>query len=111
MAALTSSSITLAGVLVSAGSVAASDTIAESQFGANGVILRVINGGASPDTVTVDDPNLTSMGSAATDPTVSVANATAKMILIPRSAIAAATGVATVSHSYTTSVTYELYRI
>lgn len=110
MAALTSTALTLAGVLAAPAAVAASDTIAEAQFGATGVILRVINGGGSPDVVTITDPNLTLLGSAATNPTVSVTNGTTKTIFIPRSAINSA-GVATVAHSFTTSVTYELQRV
>lgn len=111
MAALTSSSLSLAGTLAAAAAVASSDTIADAQFGPNGVLLRVINGGASPDVVTITDPTLTGMASAATNPTVSVTNATTKSILIPRSAINPSTGNATVAHSFTTSVTYELYRV
>lgn len=111
MAALTSTSLTLAGVTASGAAVASTDTIAAAQFGPNGVILRVINGGGSSDTVTITDPTTTSLGSAATNPTVAVANGVTKSILIPRSAINPSTGLATVAHSFTTSVTYELYRI
>jgi len=110
MAALTSTAITLAGALAAPAAVSASDTIASAQFGSTGVILRVINGGGSPDTVTITDPNITTMGSAATNPTVSVTNGTTKTIFIPTSAINSS-GVATVAHSFTTSVTYELYKI
>lgn len=110
MAALTATSITQAGVLAAPAAVAASDTISEAQFGASGVILRVINGNASSDTVTITDPNLTAMGSAATNPTVTVANATTKSIFIPRSAINQTTQVATVAHSVTATVTFELYK-
>lgn len=109
MAALTSSSIVLAGVLAAPAAVAASDTIAEAQLGATGVYLRVINGGASPDTVTITDPTLTTAGSAATNPTVTVTNATTKTIFIPRSMLNSS-GVITVAHSFTTTVTYELYK-
>src|SRR5512139_1256274 len=100
MAALTSQSLTLAGLAPSAVAVAASDTIAEAQCGSNGVIVRVINGGASPDTVTITDPTLSDMGSAATNPTVSVPNGTTKQFSIPRSALNAS-GVITVAHSFT----------
>lgn len=110
MAALTATSITQAGVLAAPAAVASSETIAEAQFGAAGVVLRVINGNASSDTVTITDPNTTVMGSAATNPTVAVANGTTKSIFIPRSAINPATGVATVAHSVTATVTYELYK-
>ena len=109
MAALTSQSIVLAGVTPSAVAVSASDTVAESQCGSIGVILRVINGGASPDTVTIVDPTLTDMGSAATNPTVSVPNAATRMILVPRFALNSS-GQITIQHSFTTSVTIEVYR-
>jgi hypothetical protein len=110
MAALTATAITLAGVAPSPVAVAASDTIAEAQFGSNGIVVRVINGGASSDTVTITDPNLTAMGSAATNPTVAVANGTSKMIAIGRNAINPSTGVATIAHSYTTTVTIEAWK-
>lgn len=111
MAALTSTALVRTGVTASGAAVAASDTIAEAQFGTTGAILRVINGGASSDTVTIADPGTTPLGNSASAGTVAVANGTTKMILIPRAAIDPATGYATVTHSYTTTVTYELYRI
>ena len=111
MAALTSLAVTLAGVTPAPVAVSASDTIAATQFGPTGVHVRVINGGASPDTVTITDPNLTVMGDAATNPTVSVANATTKVIAIPLSAINAGTGVATIAHSFITSVTCEVWKV
>jgi len=110
MAALTSTSIVTAGVLAASAAVSASDTIAEAQFGSTGVVLRVINGGASPDNVSISDPGLTALGNAGTVVPVAVANGTTKTILIPRSAINSSTGVATVAHSFTTTVTYELYK-
>jgi len=111
MAALTSTSAVIAGTAPSAVAVAASDTIAAGQFGPTGVHVRVINGGASPDTVTITDPNLTIAGSVATNPTASVANGTTKVIFIPVSMINQATGVATIAHSFTTSVTCEVWRV
>jgi len=111
VAALTSASLSLAGTLASPVAVSSSDTIAESQFGTFGVILRVINGGGSPDNVTISDPNLTLVGNPGTVTAVAVANATTKSFFIPRSAINASSNQATVAHSFTTSVTCELYRI
>lgn len=111
MAALTSSALSLAGTLAAPAAVSASDTIAEGQFGTYGVILRVINGGGSPDNVSIADPNLTAQSNPGTVTPVAVTNATAKTFFIPRSAINASTGNATVTHSFTTSVTYELQRI
>jgi Ca2+-binding RTX toxin-like protein len=111
MSALTATPIVQSGVAASPAAVAATDTIAESQFGSTGVILRVINGGASSDNVTVADPGTTPMGNGASAAPVAVANGATTTILVPRAAIDPATGYATVTHSYTTSVTYELYRI
>lgn len=109
MAALTPTSAALAGTAPAPVAVSASDTIAASLFGNGGVDVRVINGGASPDTVTIVDPNLTAMGSTATNPTVTVTNGTTKVIRIPKAAINASTQVATIQHSFTTSVTCEVW--
>lgn len=112
MAALTSQTIVLAGIVPSAVAVGSTDTIAANQFGTTGVMLRVINAGASPDVVTITDPTLTTgMGSAATNPTVSVTNGTSKEIFIPTGAINSSTQVATVAHSLTAGVTCEVKRI
>jgi hypothetical protein len=112
MAALTSQSLGLAGTTPSAVAVSASDTIAAGQFGPNGVILRVINAGGSPDTVTITDPGFTPMSSAPTNPSVSVPATTGvRMIQVPPTAINQTTQVATISHSFTTTVTVEVYRV
>jgi hypothetical protein len=111
MAAITSTTVVAAGVTASAGSVASSDTIAEAQFGTTGVILRVINGSGASVDVTVSDPGTTPMGNAGTAVAVAVGAGVTKMIFIARAAINASTGVATVSYSATTTITYELYRI
>ncbi len=113
MAALTSVSITTAGNTPSAVAVASSDTIAAGQFGSTGCILRVMNAGGTQDLVTVTDPNLTVIGGAVTAPTAVTVPITTgiRMIFIPLAAINLTTGLATVNHSFTTSVTCELYRI
>jgi hypothetical protein len=110
MTALTSQAITLAGIVPSAVAVSASDTIARAQFGALGVIVRVINGGGSPDICTIVDPTLTALGSAATNPTVTIANGTSKEFFVPTSAINASDQ-ATLQHSFLTTVTCEVKRI
>lgn len=111
MAALTATSSALAGTAPSPASVASSDTIALAQFGPNGVDLRVINAGGSPDTVTITDPNVTLVGSVATNPTVSVPATTGvRTIYIPLSMVNQSTGVATVAHSFITSVTCEVWK-
>lgn len=110
MAALTSTQSSLAGTAPIPVLVSASDTIAATQFGPTGVDVRVINAGGSPDTVTIVDPNITVMGSAATSPTASVTNGTTKVVFVPLSAINQSTQVATITHSFTTTVTCEVWR-
>ena len=113
MAALTSVSITAAGGTPVPVAVSSSDTIAAGQFGATGCILRVINAGGTQDSVTVTDPNLTVLGGAVTAPTPVVVPITTgiRMIFIPTAAINQTTQQATVNHSFTTSVTCELFRL
>ena len=111
MAALTAVSVTAAGATPAPVAVASSDTIAASQFGPNGCIIRVINAGGSPDSFTVSDPTLTDLGNTGSPAAVSVPNGQTRMIFIPKLAINQATQLATVNHSFTTSVTCELYSV
>lgn len=112
MAALTAVSITAAGNAPTPTAVASSDTIDRGQFGPTGCILRVINAGGTQDSVTISDPNLTVIGGTGTPTAVVVPITTGiRMIFIPLAAINQATGLATVNHSFITSVTCELYRI
>lgn len=111
MALLTAIQPTAAGVLWSPAAVSASDTIPASALGTRGAYLVVINGGGSSDTVTVVDASLTPSGNAATNLTNAVANATTKVMFIPPSTMNTSTLVTTVTHSFTTSVTYVLLPI
>lgn len=111
MAALTLTTPTLTGVAWSPAAVSASDTInmaAVPGGAARGCWLVVINGGASSDTVTVVDAGKTAAGSSASNPTNAVANGTTEAMFIPASAQDQSTNLVTVTHSFTTSVTYVL---
>lgn len=105
MALLTPVSSSLAGVAVTATAVSASDTIAQTSLGSNGALLLVLNGGASPDTVAVTDSGFTPAGNAGTSSGGSVTNGTNKLFYIDPKAVNTATGLVTVTHSFTTSVT------
>ena len=94
------------GTLMVPQAVSASDTFTAD---ADGLILEVINGGASPDTVTVVDPGTTPAGSAATNPTQSVAAGARRHFRIGPQ-FANSSGVVTVTHSFTTTVTCNLMR-
>lgn len=111
MALLTATRPTIAGVAYTPAAVSASDTIAAADLGVNGAFLIIVNGGGSSDTVTVVDPGTTPAGSAATNPTNAVANATTEVMRISPQFVNPSTGVVTITHSFTTSVTYVLLPI
>lgn len=87
-----------------------SDTIAASNFGPNGVLLRVITTGTTTN-VTVLDPGFSPMSNAGTAFLQAMPATGVRNILIPAAAINSA-GAATVTFSGAlTGITYELYRI
>ena len=89
----------------------ATETIAESSFGVQGVQIRVVTTGTTT-TVTTLDPTSTQISNPGA-PVGQVMPATGtRQWLIPRGAINPATGVATVTFSGAlTGVTYELTRV
>ena len=111
MAALTVITPTNGGVLSTGAAVAASDTIDQGLMGPNGVILEIINGGGSPDNMTISDAGSTPAGNALAGGTIAntVANATSEVHYIKKSQVNPATGLVTITHSFTTSVTYKMY--
>ena len=111
MAALSAVTPTNNGTTIAGATVAASDTIDQSLIGSRGALLEVINGGGSPDTVAISDSGVTPAGSAATNPGSSVTNGTNKVFFIEPSQVNPSTGLVTVTHSFTTSVTYKLYSL
>lgn len=113
MAALTAITPVVTGVASTGAAVSASDTIDASILGQRGAYLDVINGGGSSDTVTIKDFGTTAAGNAlgSNQYTVAVANGTSKVIFIKPSQVDPSTGLVTVSHSFTTSVTYKLYPV
>lgn len=111
MALLTATRPTAAGVVWTPAAVSASDTISASDLGTLGAYLVIINGGGSPDNVTVSDAGLTPAGNAATTTANAVANATSEVMYISPRSVNAATGLTTVTHSFTTTVTCVLLPI
>lgn len=89
----------------------ASDTIAASSFGVNGVILRIITTGTATNVVVLD-PGVTPSNNAGSPPTLAAPATGVRETLIPLSAINPSTQVATVTFSGAlTGVTYELKRV
>lgn len=111
MAALSATTPANTGTTTSGAAVAATDTIARSIMGPKGVYLEVINGGGSSDSITISDSGSTPAGNSPGTIAGSVANATSKVFHIKPEQVNLATGVVTVTHSFTTSVTYKLYPV
>jgi len=113
MAALTAVTPIGAGVLNPGSAVAASDTISTNVLGTSGGILEIINGNASPDNVTISDNGVTPSGNALTGNTyaATVANGTSKAFRLYPGQANPATGLITITHSVTATVTYKLYKL
>ena len=92
---------------VAAAAVSASDTLAAADIGTNGVLLNVINGSGGSINVTIADPGTTAVGNVGTTAAQAVANGADRWFRILPGHVNAATGVATVTYSGTTSVTYK----
>lgn len=90
---------------------AATDTIDQSSFGPNGLIMFVVTTGTTTD-VTIAEPGVTPEGYAGTVPTLTGTATGHRAMLIPRAAINPATGLATITFSGArTGVSYYLLRV
>jgi hypothetical protein len=109
MGALALTTPTRSGVVASGAAVAASDTISKTVLGTRGVLLEIINGNASPDTVTVSDATTTSTGAAAASISTAVTNGTTFVFQILPQQADPVTGNVTVTNSVTSTVTYRMF--
>jgi hypothetical protein len=110
LALLATQAIVRAGLQPVYGAVSASDTFVPDKE----TFLHVKNGGGSPDTVAVVTPRTDALGHAVADDSVSVPATTGDRLIGPFPAEHYAdptTGLATVTHSFTTSVTAAVLRI
>ena len=110
MALLTAVSVLQTATTVTGAAVSASDTIAAADVGVNGCLLNVNNGSGGSINVTLLDPGTTDVGNAGTTTPQAVANGTDRWFRITPLHVNPATGVATVTYSGTTTVTYKLIR-
>ena len=108
MALLTTQQIVKPKLAASYGPVAASDTITADPTAT--LILHVKNAGGSTDNITVSDAGSSPGGNPATSYATSVANATEGFIPIDPRLVNPTTGLVTVTHSFTTSVTCAVLR-
>ena len=115
MALIAAQSPSIAAAAPVYSAVAASDTIDGTPGGR--LLLHIKNGGASPDNVVIDDPNTIlppggSLADTARDVAFTVTNAQERMIVIDAARFTnPATGLITLTHSFTTSVTIGVFRI
>lgn len=109
MAALAATTPTRAGTVSAGAAVAASDTIAASIVGSKGCLLEIINGNASPDSMTISDAGSSPAGTPVTSYAASVTNATAKVFFISPKQVDSSAQTVTITHSVTSTVTYKLY--
>lgn len=108
MAALTATAPARTGTASPGAAVASTDTISSTVLG-KGAFLEILNGGASPDNMTISDASTTPSGAAAASNAPSVTNGTNKVFYISPTQLDPTTGLVTITHSFTTSVTYKLY--
>lgn len=113
MAALTATTPTNTGIATPGAAVAASDTIARAVMGPKGVYLEIINGNAGADNMTITDPGITPAGNPLSGGTysVSVPAGTNKIFHIRPEQVNPVTGLVTVTHSVTATVSYKLYPV
>jgi hypothetical protein len=110
MALLTPVSVTSAATTITAAAVTTSDTISGSDISSDGVLLNVINGSGSSINVTIADPGTTAVGNAGTTTPQPVAAGADRWFRISYGHVNPSTGVATVTYSSATTVTYKLLR-
>lgn len=110
MALLTAVSVTSAATTVTAAAMTTSDTIAQADVGVNGALLNVINGSGGSINVTLADPGTTSLSNPGTTSAQAVANGADRWFRISPAHVNQTTGVATVTLSSATSITYKLIR-
>jgi hypothetical protein len=109
MTAMTATTPARSGATSTGTAVTASDTISTTVLGTRGVLVEVINGNGSNNTVGISDASLTKSGAAATAVSKVVTNGTAQIFRIYPQQADRSTKVVTITHSITTSVTYKMY--
>jgi hypothetical protein len=113
MAALSAIAPSNSGTASTGAAVASSDTIAQSIMGSRGCFLDIINAGGSTDNITISDAGSTPAGNPLTGGTIagSVGAGASKVFYVRPEQVTPATGLVTVTHSFTTTVTYKLYPV
>lgn len=111
MGALSATTPTRLGATSAGSAVASSDTISAAILGNVGAILEVINGNAAVDNMTISDSGSSPAGTPAVSYAPTVTNGTSKAFFIDRRQADPSTGLVTITHSVTATVTYKLYPV
>jgi len=113
VAALTATTPVVTGTAITPPGVSSSDTIDASILGQRGAYLVIVNGNAGSDTVTIKDFGSTAAGNSLTSNqfTATVTNGTSKAFHVKPSQVDPSTGLVTVTHSVTATVTYYLFPV
>jgi hypothetical protein len=111
MALLTAVSVLTTATTVTAAAAGTSNTISASDIGNKGCLINIINGSGGSINVTLEDPTTTAVGNAGTEVAQAVANSADRWFKVTPKHVDPATGVATVTLSSATSVTYKLLRM
>lgn len=98
-----------AGTVNPGAAVAATDTINRVVLGTRGVLLEIINGNAGADAMTISDASTTSSGAPAATLAPSVAAGTNRVFKITPDMADPVTGLVTITHGVTATVTYKMY--
>jgi hypothetical protein len=89
--------------------VTATDALTRAVLGSKGVLMEVINAGASPDVVTIGDASTTPSGAPAAAISKSVAAGTSQVFRVLPAQIDPVSNVVAVGHSFLTTVTAKVY--
>jgi len=113
MGALVATTPTNSGTVTATAVVTATDTIAQALIGQRGALLKINNGNAASDTVTISDAGSTAAGNPLPAGLITdvVANGTSQIYIIHPEQVNPATGLVTITHSVTPTVTYELWSL
>ena len=109
MAVITPQAVNSAGATPTYAAASASDTVDVSALN-DRVWLQVKNAGGTQDVVTIVDAGVSPAGNSGVDPTVTVPITTGDKVVRLRSDLAAS-GVITIQHSFTTSVTQAVFYV
>lgn len=110
MALITATTVLTTATTVAAAAAATSNTIASSDIGDKGVFINIINGSGGSINVTLEDPTTTAVGNAGTEVAQAVGAGADRWFKVTPKHVDPATGLATVTLSSATTITYKLIR-